>query len=163
MECLFLDDKRKLSDVTYITLPLGNWTIVRNYQQFVAHITKNGLPDYISFDHDLAEEHYPFNEINMLDYRNGIVDYSKYKFPTGLECARWLIQYCFGHEKPLPQVSIHSMNTIGVENIYKTLMPFARIHNPSDYEIVTTFNQTSQQPKEKSDDLPKRRFHKIYR
>ena len=42
---LFLDDIRKPPDV--------DWFIVRNYNQFIDWIDKNGLPDIISFDHDL--------------------------------------------------------------------------------------------------------------
>lgn len=31
-----------------------DWTIVRNYEEFVEAITKNGLPSFISFDRDLV-------------------------------------------------------------------------------------------------------------
>ena len=55
---LFLDDARKPSDVKWIELPLVNWTIVRNYKEFVETIIKNGIPTTISFDHDLSMADY---------------------------------------------------------------------------------------------------------
>lgn len=35
-----------------------DWHIVRNYEQFVNRILEKGLPEMISFDHDLTDEHY---------------------------------------------------------------------------------------------------------
>ena len=47
---LYLDDVR---------IPqTEGWEIVRNYDDFVKWIEENGLPDIVSFDHDLAEVHY---------------------------------------------------------------------------------------------------------
>ena len=46
---LYLDDVR---------IPqTEGWEIVRNYDDFVKWIEENGLPDIVSFDHDLAEVH----------------------------------------------------------------------------------------------------------
>ena len=56
---LFLDDERIPGNVTWITMPGDRaYQIVRNYDQFVQHITTNGVPDFVTFDHDLADEHY---------------------------------------------------------------------------------------------------------
>ena len=37
-----------------------DWVVVRSYNEFVDYITKNGLPKLVSFDHDLAPEHYAY-------------------------------------------------------------------------------------------------------
>ena len=62
---LFLDDIRNPSDVgNYIRASLAelfskeNWIIVRNYKEFCNYIEKKGVPNVVSFDHDLADEHY---------------------------------------------------------------------------------------------------------
>lgn len=43
---LFLDDVRNPPDDT--------WVVVRSYDEFVNYIEKEGVPDFISFDHDLG-------------------------------------------------------------------------------------------------------------
>lgn len=55
---LFLDDvRRPETTIHYMGLPIyneSNWIIVRNYYAFITLIQKKGLPDVISFDHDLG-------------------------------------------------------------------------------------------------------------
>ena len=104
---LFLDDERNPNKFLNDT---RTWVIVRNHKQFVETITKNGLPQFISFDHDLADEHY-----------TQTVDYKKFKEKTGYECARWLIEYCMSQNKPLPNWQVHSMNPVGRINIQMIL------------------------------------------
>ena len=111
---LFLDDYRKPPDV--------DWIVVSNYQQFVEKIEKDGLPYYISFDHDLADVHYPHSdkensESNTIDYSSE--RYSKEK--TGYHCALWLIEYCDKNKLMLPDWSVHSMNPVGRVNISQLL------------------------------------------
>ena len=36
---------------------MKKWVVVKNYDEFTEYIEKNGIPDYISFEHDLAPEH----------------------------------------------------------------------------------------------------------
>ena len=55
---LFLDDLRNPKDVIWVNLPEVEWTVVRNYDDFVNTIIDKGVPTRISFDHDLADEHY---------------------------------------------------------------------------------------------------------
>ena len=52
MTRIYLDDER--------TPIYGGWIVVRNYDEFVKKINELGLNniDVISFDHDLAPEHY---------------------------------------------------------------------------------------------------------
>lgn len=110
---LYLDDFREpmdsfmfKRDVRYNKL---NWVIVRNYDEFVQIIEENGIPEVVSFDHDLAYVHY--------DHQNKI-DYSKFIEKTGYHCAKWLISYCLDNDLEFPsEVLIHSMNVQGSENI----------------------------------------------
>ena len=59
---LFLDDFRMPKDAyNYLLQPIYisvNWEIVRSYDEFVKYITEHGIPEIISLDHDLADEHY---------------------------------------------------------------------------------------------------------
>ena len=51
---LYLDDQRTPTE----TIPgYHPWNVVRNYEEFTKWIIENGIPDLVSFDHDLAEEH----------------------------------------------------------------------------------------------------------
>ena len=52
---LFLDDERFPCKVSWINLPPVQWEIVRNYSQFIQIITERGLPEHISYDHDLSD------------------------------------------------------------------------------------------------------------
>lgn len=134
---LFLDDYRIPMDCAkYMYTRLGHdnyghknfeylkdWVIVRNYPEFVAWITKNGLPDLISFDHDLADGHYHKN------MQEGILNYNTEDFnddynKTGFHCAKWLVDYCCDHRIPSPRFFVHSMNPVGTENIQSLLDNF---------------------------------------
>jgi NAD+-processing family protein with receiver domain len=112
---LFLDDCRPAPDFT--------WDIVRSYDQFIAYIKFHGVPDIISFDHDLGDEHYKhytegedkFLSTGEANSRN--IDYSKFTEKTGYDCAKWLVE-----NNLLPkQYFIHSMNPVGVMNIKFTM------------------------------------------
>jgi hypothetical protein len=63
MKNLFLDDIRQPKDACYlVTNPRiywdEEWVVVKNYKQFCDWIKRNGLPNIVSFDHDLADIHY---------------------------------------------------------------------------------------------------------
>ena len=100
MKKLYLDD---------IRIPkTKGWNIVRSYDAFVEWIDKNGLPDKVSFDHDLAEIDYnPLTGTQKFEY------YEK----TGLDAAKWLGQYCLEKDVPFPKWNVHSANPIGKANI----------------------------------------------
>lgn len=127
---LFLDDIRRPEDVKYMHLPIYDmveWIIVRNYYAFITLIENKGVPDIISFDHDLADIHY--KEQNF-DYND--VDYEK----TGYHCAKWLIDYCLDNEKELPaKILIHSMNPAGSVNIKSLFDTFYKVYE-LDYEPI---------------------------
>ena len=92
---MYLDDIRKPKT--------EGWTIIRNYSEFVHHITIFGIPDEISFDHDLGEEE-----------------------KSGYDCAKWLCQYCWENGLPFPDWNVHSANPVGRENIVSLLTNFEK-------------------------------------
>jgi hypothetical protein len=126
---LFLDDERIPQMVTWVNIPLVEWVIVRNYTQFVDTIQKNGIPEAISFDHDLADEHYvEYTAAHDLNSPSkGNIRYDKLKEKTGLDCAKWLAQYCVDKNVPVPEYYVHTMNPIGGMNILSVLESAKRV------------------------------------
>jgi hypothetical protein len=123
---LFLDDIRVPYTVFDYTgndiYTLSFWQIVRNYESFVAHIDQKGLPDVISFDHDLADSHYTPPEF-WDDYEKSKEwqDAQVHTEKTGYDCAKWLVQYCIDNKKKLPKFYCHSLNPVGKDNILRLL------------------------------------------
>lgn len=132
-KCLFLDDVR----VPTTTLPNAYpWVLVKNYDEFVSWIDKNGLPDFISFDHDLGEEHMNDYYRQMLDQGYQHPDYDSYKDKTGLDCARYIVEYCQKHNKFFPKCSVHSHNPVGRINIQSFINGFKKFtEQPEDCYI----------------------------
>lgn len=88
---LFLDDLRKPPD--------ESWVVVRSVKDFIKVIEEKGMPDVISFDHDLGTESY------------GVLA------PTGMDAAKWLVE-----KELIPKkVIVHSANPTGAENIKRLL------------------------------------------
>ena len=100
----------------------NNIVWVKNYDEFVAWITENGLPDKISFDHDLADEHYA-PEKRYGDY-NDWVSEQEFQEKNGMDCAKWLVDYCLDNNIEIPSFTVHSANPSGAENIRKLLLNF---------------------------------------
>lgn len=106
---VYLDDMRQ-------PLLLGvRW--VKNYAEFVADLEKNGIPDLISFDHDLAKEHYPIFEE---DTPGREIPYGTYAEKTGLHCARYIVE----NKLPLQHWAVHSFNPQGRANIEAELRAY---------------------------------------
>ena len=119
MKRLFLDDVRNPSDCTlYMIEPAiyrEEWDVVRNYNDFVSYIEKNGVPDVISFDHDLADEHY---DPSMYESNKAYSEKSgSFKEKTGYDCVKWIAEYCVKNTIPFPISYVHSMNPVGRDNI----------------------------------------------
>lgn len=93
---LYLDDLRSAPE---------KFVLVKNYEEFTAFILQNGLPDFISFDHDLGLEE------------------------SGFDCAKWLVNYCLDYQKKLPEFVVHSQNPVGKENIESLLNHFKKTQN----------------------------------
>lgn len=119
---LFLDDLRNPVHV-YKTTSNSEWVIVRSYDEFVRAIEQRGRPMTISFDHDLAHEHYPNRETEGQP-----IDYTQHTEKTGYACAMWLIDYCLRNKiKELPEWYVHSANPVGRKNIEQLLHSWDRI------------------------------------
>lgn len=120
---LFLDDERNPYKVTWIRLPDAVWEVVRSYDQFVEAINILGVPGFVSFDHDLADEHY----VKMLTDHDADseIDYGSEK--TGYDCAKFLVDFCADNGHKFPEYAVHSMNPIGSERI-RAYIENAKIH-----------------------------------
>jgi hypothetical protein len=117
MKKLFLDDIRIPKDCVNGLVPShlnkmywdGDWDIVRSYNEFVDWINKNGLPDFISFDHDLADIHYGMDFSTIIE--------NLHIEKTGYDAAKWLGDYCMDNKIKLPDYIVHSQNPVGKANI----------------------------------------------
>jgi len=124
---LFLDDMRVPQDVfNYTGNPIflkEDWVIVRSYDEFVKYIEEKGLPEMVTFDHDLADVHYGVQDHVDQDY------YDLCEEKTGYHCALWMINYCLDNELKLPKrVYIHSMNGVGARNINSLFTTYEKVH-----------------------------------
>jgi hypothetical protein len=127
---LFLDDIRQPYDAfehTQQTMFLEKkWEVVTNYNEFIEWITKNGLPDFISFDHDLADMHYSTYHLSTDDEKSKEWQYTQLHIEkTGYECAKWLVDYCIDNNLKCPKFYCHSMNPVGKDKINSILKQFA--------------------------------------
>jgi hypothetical protein len=93
---LYLDDLRSTPE---------NFKRVYDYDEFVNFINKNGVPEFISFDHDLGEG------------------------KTGFDCAKFLVEFCLDNGVSDINFQVHSQNPVGKENIEKLLDNFNRLKN----------------------------------
>ena len=123
---LFLDDIRIPYDVFKLTiLPIyennDDWVIVKSFNEFVDTLIEKGIPDVISFDHDLSYDAYlPINQTNEILYEN-------LEEKTGYDAAKWLVDYCVENDKDIPMYYVHSANPVGAENI-KNYLENAKKH-----------------------------------
>ncbi len=76
-----------------------NWIIVRNFEEAVEFMQKNGCPNYISFDHDLGD----------------------IGTKTGKDVANWIVERDQEFEGEfIPEdfeFNVHSANPVGAKNI----------------------------------------------
>lgn len=115
---LYLDDVRTPTD----SLPgYEPWVVVRSHAEFTAHIKAHGVPDFISFDHDLADEHIQDYYDQVKSYGFQTPSYHNFKEQTGLTSAMWLIEYCIENEVAPKQCAVHSHNPIGAKNIQECI------------------------------------------
>lgn len=130
---LFLDDYRVPTDCAQYMYRKGidcrlyhqDWIIVRSYIDFVEYINNNGLPDLISFDHDLADDFTLRENLDVNKWFN-VLENREY---TGMDAAKWLINYCIDNNLKLPQYIVHSSNPSGYENIKGLLDNFKEKQN----------------------------------
>ena len=108
MTKIYLDDVRTPVD--------KDWTIVRDYEQFVSKIQDIGLEniELISLDHDLGDT--AMAEWHKNVYHNYTLNYDNILEKTGMDCVKWLInQWLDG--QPVVDVVVHSANAVGSANM----------------------------------------------
>lgn len=91
---LYLDDIRYPPDTTYI--------VTRTVEEAQQLIEQYGVPEHISFDHDLG------------------VDEKDNLLPNGYDFAKWLVEMDMDGVVTLPTnftFEVHSQNPVGAENI----------------------------------------------
>lgn len=92
------------------------WYVVRDYNNFIDVVSRHiNEITHISFDHDLADEHYHDTMYESVEAYKRHLESCKEK--TGLDCARWLNQFYLENNKTLPMMFVHSMNPVGMQNI----------------------------------------------
>ena len=102
---LFLDDYRFPEDTK---TRRSDWMIARSYDDAVNLVTEYGPPVFISFDHDLADEHYKSFEAGAAAEK------------TGYQFAKWFCSYITENDLVLSDnfgYYVHSMNPVGAKNI----------------------------------------------
>ena len=125
---IFLDDIRNPENcVTYMHKRIGSlnpiyleeWVIARNYNEFVDIVTRHiDKITHISFDHDIAEEHYTTpNEEFLPELYDRNMEIGLYNEKTGYDCAKFALNYYRQKGKELPIIFVHTLNPAGRENI----------------------------------------------
>lgn len=118
---IFLDDNRQPIDAYKYTNRIEyknfHWNIVDSYDAFVDLFTKkimeNELPRIVSFDHDLATEHYLVAAKNLLNS----FDESSVKIPTGWHALLWMLNTYAANDIKLPHIMFHTKNPAGLKNM----------------------------------------------
>lgn len=113
---LYLDDLRYPPDI--------NWVIARNYHDAVWYVKNMGVPYHISFDHDLAYEHYHTDQFAE-DYMDKKASDAPREF-TGYDFAKWFCYYCQDNNVDLSNFTyhVHSANPVGAQNIRMFMKSF---------------------------------------
>ena len=81
------------------------WKVVRSYEDAKTHIIMNGVPDYISFDHDLGTE------------------------KTGYDFVKWLVDMDMNEKYTIPEgfeFNVHSANVPGKISIESYLNSYLK-------------------------------------
>lgn len=103
---LFLDDVRNV-EMVYKDFSNEDFIVVRNYNDFVNCIKKNGLPYFISFDNDLG------------------IDENGNLLKEGYDCAKWLV-----YESNLDLLNlnfnVHSANPVASSQIESLLKNYIK-------------------------------------
>ena len=123
---LFLDDERQIYDVKWVRLPMDHpWIVVKNFGEFVDTVLKLGLPEFVSFDHDLADFHY---KIGFMENEHLGKNLSYGSEKTGMDAVKWLVDYCMIHKLKFPNYAIHSLNVVGYDRMAAYIDQIGRAH-----------------------------------
>lgn len=82
---MFIDDVRNP--------PQGDWVLVRSSDEALTYVRENGMPAFISFDHDLGED------------------------DTTMVFLRKLVDLVWNGDDLPPAYEVHSANPVGAKNI----------------------------------------------
>lgn len=133
---LFLDDIRRPVDCVMYTgnavYAVTNWEVVRNFDEFKEAIDNSlstgELYQSVSFDHDLADEHYvPPKYWNDYDKSAEYQEQQVYKEKTGYECLLYMIEQYEKFGVTMPQrLFCHSMNPVGKTKIVSEIKRIKR-------------------------------------
>lgn len=103
---IFIDDFRKPNK--YIDCTRNKVFCAYNYEDFIRVLnliySKYGMPYEVWFDHDLGSA----------DEGNG------------LDCAKYLVDFCIEHNEKLPEYHIQSVNPVGKVNIDSYLKSYLK-------------------------------------
>lgn len=87
---------------------------VRNFNEFKTYIERNGFPDVVGFDHDLELDHYDFDPMELMSGKtNAVKEHGK----TGMDAAKWLVEYVKENKLKFSEYFIQSANPVGKLNI----------------------------------------------
>lgn len=111
MSKLYLDDIRKPPD--------DSWIVVRNFEAFANWIEANGLPDIVSFDHDLGHGQ---AYTKPRGKRVWIPRAEFEQIKDGYDCAKWMLLN-YGMPK---DCRVHSANPVGAERIKNLLNDYRK-------------------------------------
>lgn len=136
---IFLDDKLRPIDVYYKSnnpFYKNQFVICTSYKEFTDHITKqytqNGIyPDFISFDFMLSDNNYI---LNSEDYSVYFSD-NMYNEGNGVDCAKFIIDFCKDNSLKIPEYIIHDTNMTGRRMITK-LFTLAKESTKEDIEMT---------------------------
>ena len=123
---IYLDDIRTPIPNPYQP-EVGEWIVVRNYDEFVAKVTEIGLGniDLISLDHDLGDS--AMKEWHTNVYHNYKLDYNNITEKTGMDCVKWLVEQWLDGA-PVCKVMVHSANAVGSANMLSYIWNYCHIH-----------------------------------
>jgi len=107
---LFIDDERWPSDATWAEWygVRDDWFVARDWPEVLNLIETYGMPDFISFDHDLGPEEVTLNGYEIVQ-----------KIVEGDMDGKWKIPENF-------QFTVHSQNPIGKRNIEGLLVNYIK-------------------------------------
>lgn len=97
---LFIDDERFPPDVSY-----NEWVVTQSSNDAIWAVESYGLPQYISFDHDLGGE------------------------DTSIVFINWLINHMLDNKLSFPkdfEYYVHSQNPVGKKNIENLMDNFIK-------------------------------------
>ena len=118
MDCIpYMHSRIDLSNPLNDRIYHQQWRVVKNYPEFVRCIKKHkGNITHVSFDHDLADEHYiQDDQESEIDYNSELFQFDLKK--TGYHAAIFLKELYEKKNIDLPIIFVHSMNPVGTQNI----------------------------------------------